>query len=181
MMGPNRCRTLPVLDGKKADQNEARKRDDPGFKCRVCNGESFHGAENRNGRCNHTIPVEQSGADHAEQGDRGNVPAPKSVGAEAIRHERKEGEDTAFSVVIGAQYEIQVFDRDDKKESPDHQGENTEYVFRVHTLASGRQQAFAQRVQRAGADITENHHESAERQDDHAGVRHGIHYGTIGM
>ena len=79
------------------------------------------------------------------------------------RHQRH---DAAFAAVVGAQHESHVFDGNHENQRPEDQRQNAEDVFRRGGDALAGE-AFAQGIQRAGADIAVYHAQGGQGQACH--------------
>ena len=95
------------------------------------------------------------------------MPSPMMTGVAALGDglaERHEREHAAFALVVGAQQDEHVFQRDDEQQRPDDQRQHAE-----HGLAAGKARrlrgvhGFPERVQRARADVAVD---DADRADD---------------
>lgn len=70
--------------------------------------------------------------------------------------ERHQGQNTAFSFIVGAQDEDDVFHRDDKEQCPYNEREDTEHIGLVHGHAVVGIKTFAQRIERACANVAKH-------------------------
>ncbi len=79
-----------------------------------------------------------------------------------------EGEDAAFTFIVGAEDADEVFDADEEDQGPEDERDDPEDVSAggVDVVRAGWAEAFAQRVDGAGADVAED---DAEGGDDEGG------------
>ncbi|MCY1450764.1 hypothetical protein D9M71_675930 [compost metagenome] len=77
-----------------------------------------------------------------------------------------QGHDPAFALVVGAQHEHHVLDRDDPDQRPENERKNPQHPVMVdrHAIASGKH--FFEGVQRTGADIAINHPDCRDQHAD---------------
>ncbi len=96
------------------------------------------------------------------------APAPLADRALRQRHQRQRA---ALAIVVGAQQDHDVFQRHHDDQRPQDQREHAEHGLRVDAAcrAAGRDHGFAQRVERAGADVAIDDADAAERQRPEAG------------
>jgi hypothetical protein len=87
---------------------------------------------------------------------------------EPVSGEGHEGEDAAFAFIVGAEDADEVFDADEDDEGPEDERDDSEDVSGrgVDVVRAGWAEAFAQRVDGAGADVAED---DAEGGDDEGG------------
>ena len=126
--------------------------------------DAFDGGENRQGRRDDRVAVEQRRADDAEQRDKAGGLAHAPDGARRQRHQRQRA---ALPVIIGAQQDHHVFQRDDDEKRPQDERHHAEHR-RPRKLVMGRagrgDHRFAQSVERAGADVAVDDADAAERE-----------------
>jgi hypothetical protein len=65
--------------------------------------------------------------------------------------QREQCHNTAFAVIVGAQYQNGVFERDDQEERPEDQRHDAHH--RIRGGRSARLDGLLQPIERAGADI----------------------------
>lgn len=73
-----------------------------------------------------------------------------------LHQEGKQRQRATFAVVVGAQQKEHVFDGDDDRQRPDHQGNEADDLETGETIMGDRLQRFAERIKRARADIPVN-------------------------
>ena len=151
-----------VLKKKQAHQDRNGYGDDKGGDGRGDDLQTFNGGKNRYGRRDHAVTVKQGRAKQPE--DDKMVAAASLVACLAGQNQSGERHDAAFTLVVGAQNEAEVFDGNDQDQSPENQGEDTENVCRGRTQAMGGMKTFFDGVKRTGADIAENDTQSREGQ-----------------
>jgi hypothetical protein len=81
------------------------------------------------------------------------------------RRQSGEGEDAALAVVVGAQDEDAVLDRDDEDERPEDERQHAEDVGGRRGDGVRAVEALAQRVERAGADVPVDDAERGQRKN----------------
>ncbi len=132
-------------------------------------------------RSDHAVAEEQRGAEDAQRRQSGGVPS-AALCAPAPQL-RDQCHDAALAVVVGAQGQQDVGDRDDDRHRPEHEGDHAVHVVGGDRdrMRIARIEHRLDRVDRAGADVAEHH---AERGDHHgrphrvARVRSGGHRGS---
>ena len=91
------------------------------------------------------------------------------------RAQRHQGQRAALAVVVGAQQDEDVFQRDDDDQRPQDQRHDAEHDvprgIRRPPLPPAAMHGLAQRVERAGADVAVNDADAADRQAPEAGMR----------
>jgi hypothetical protein len=154
-----------TLDGEQGEEDDARERHDVIRQARADVRQPFHGAEDGDCRRDHAVAIEQGGADHGQERHAGDLAAASRMGPEPVGDDRQQGEDPPLTVVVGLHDEGQILDRDHHDERPEHQREDAEQVGgdEAGLVGAGGQQALLQGVERAGADVAEDHAERAER------------------
>ena len=118
MIGPNRAATFAVprdCTANKNEQDDHSQRHDIFVKRRRRDIDAFDGGQHRQGRRDHGIAIEQRGADNAEERDDADGLADTADGA---RSERHQGQRAALAVIVGAQQDDDVFERDDDEQRP---------------------------------------------------------------
>ena len=86
------------------------------------------------------------------------------------RHQRQRA---ALAVVVGAQQDHDVFERDDDDQRPEDQRQHAEHRVSLGALPAptAADDRFAQRVERARADVAVDDADAAERQRPEAALR----------
>ncbi|MCY1290815.1 hypothetical protein D9M70_399770 [compost metagenome] len=74
----------------------------------------------------------------------------------------------ALPLVVGAQQEQHVLDRDDNRQRPDHQRDQADNLHVGHAVVGNRAQRFAKGIERAGADIAVDDTDRAKPEDQQA-------------
>ena len=121
--------------------------------------ETFDRRQHRDRRRDHGVAEEHRGADHAEHQHERRAPA------ERARRERRERERAALAVVVGAQQDQHVFERDDDDQRPQDHRQHAEHdLARDRPGSGGRHHRLAERVERARADVAIDDADAAERQ-----------------
>jgi hypothetical protein len=104
------------LDGKQADQDPDRDWDDERLHAHVDCGQALHRREHGHRRRDHRIAVEQRGREHAEHDD---AVGPALFAAHRPVDQREEREAAAFSLIVRAHDDHDVFERDDDHHRPE--------------------------------------------------------------
>ena len=91
--------------------------------------------------------------------------------AERALRQRHQRQRAALAVVVGAQQDHDVFERDDDDQRPEDQRQDAEHrLARRRAAGADRgQHRLAKRVERAGADVAVDDADAAERQRPEAG------------
>ena len=127
-----------LLDGEQADQDDDGERHHGGRQGRRVDLQALEGAQHGDRRRDGAVAVEQRGADQADDQQPG---APGAGLGVAGRQQRQQGDDAAFAVVVGAQDEQRVLDRDDQDQRP--QDERDDAQHRVRRIVPPRAAARA--------------------------------------
>jgi hypothetical protein len=162
-----------ALHGKETNQDDQAERQDVVLEGRIYDLQPFDRGEHRDGRGDDGVAIEQGGADHAEQGDHEYVVAHGLLGK---RHER---ERAALAVVVGAQDEQHVLDRDDNDQGPQDERHDSEHHLASDcTARRGSRQRLLQGVQWTRADVAIDNAQCAQRQEPEAGRLRGCGLGS---
>ena len=97
-------------------------------------------------------------------------PRPVPAAAWPGRDQRGQREDAAFALVVGAHHDRHVLDRDDEHQRVDDQREHAEHVLVRRRHGVRAEEALAQGVQRAGADVAVDDAERGQREREQAPV-----------
>jgi hypothetical protein len=149
-----------ALYREQAGQHEQRQRDHPVVQLRRRDFEAFDGRQHRDRRCDDAVAVEDGGAEQADRHQRASQP--RLVG-HRMRGQRQHRDQPAFAVVVGAQDQQHVLQRDDDRDGPEDQRQHAQDVGR-RGLQMAAVEDFLQCVQRAGADVAIDHTECRQRQ-----------------
>ena len=92
----------------------------------------------------------------------------RRCGRAALRQQRRQREDAAFALVVGAHHDRDVLDRDDDQQRVDDQRQHAEHVLvrRRHRVRA--EEALAHRVERAGADVAVDDADGGQREREAA-------------
>ena len=102
--------------------------------------------------------------------------------AERAGGQGRQRERAALAVVVGAQQDQHVFQRDDDDQRPQDQRQHAEYdIARDGVVVARRDRRLAEGVERAGADIAVDDADAAERQRREAGRRRARVIGSLGL
>ena len=93
--------------------------------------------------------------------------------AEGALRQRHQRQRAALALVVGAQQDDDVFERDDDDQRPQDQRQHAEHAPRGRRAvgADRSDHRFAQGVERAGADVAVDDADAAERQQPEVAVR----------
>ncbi len=128
-------------------------------------GQPFDGREHGNGGRDQRVTEEECGARDGEDEQR---LGPSSDGALGEGEER---ERAAFAVVIGAQDQDHVFERDDDEERPEEERDDADDFGRGDAVGAGPGERFAQGVERACPDVAvHDPHRSEDQEEKGAGL-----------
>ena len=90
---------------------------------------------------------------------------PRRQVAQALQHQRQECEHSTLSLVVRAQYEHEVLDRDDQDQRPEDQGKNPVDVCRRGSQAARVAERLLDRIEGTRSDVTVNDTECREGED----------------
>ena len=132
-----------ALDQEQGDQDRDGDGNDHRRQPGRVDLETFDGAEHRDRRRDHAVAVEQRGSDQTDD-EQGGAPAPARCvpGVE----QREQCHDAALAVIVGAQDQDGVFERDDEEERPEDQRHDAHHGFGRGRPARRRRPASAHRV-----------------------------------
>ncbi len=147
------ARRAIFLSEEDADQQHRRNGHGHAVECSRDDLEAFDRAKNGNGRRQNAVAIKKRRADHARDHHRAGETA---LGAVFLEGERRQGQDAAFALVIGAQHQDDIFDHYDERDRPEDQRKHTCHGFRRRLQPHGRIEALADGIERAGPDISEN-------------------------
>src|SRR6185503_1313928 len=150
------------LNKEQAEEDRHGNRQDVGFEHVRADAQALDRAQYRNRGRHDSIAVKQRRAEKAEADH--HRPRPESR-LRPVWNQRHQRQDAALALVIRAQDEDQVFDRDDEHQGPEDQGQDADDVLSSGGDAVGGIEALAKRVERARADVAVNNAEGAERQE----------------
>jgi hypothetical protein len=82
-----------------------------------------------------------------------------------LLHEHgQKGQSPAFAVVVRPKQEQDVFERDDERQRPDHEGDEADDFVMADPVMRERPQGLAERVERTGSDVSVDDADRAEQQ-----------------
>ena len=162
------ARRPPALDEEEADEDCDGKGQHERLEDGGGNLEALHRAQDRDGRRDHAIAVEERGAEKSQRHDDVARLAPPS-GARRMG-QGHEGEDPPFSPVVGAEDEDEVLDRDDEDEGPEDQREHAQDVGRRDGDGVGAVKTLPHRVERARPDVAVHDAEGAQGEGEEGRV-----------
>ena len=159
---PADARRAAPLNHEQADQDGERDRQDEVLEGRRHQLEALHGRKHRDRRGDDAVAVEQCRADDAEQHQHLNA---RAVGYPVRRHQGQQRQDPAFAVVVGAQDEDDVFERDHRHQRPEDERDHPKHVGRGRWGVADGTQGDGKRVERACPDIAEHDAKRGEREE----------------
>jgi hypothetical protein len=156
------ARGATLLHGEQGEQHHQRDGHHVVPEVRRDHLQAFHRREHRDGRRDDAVAIEQRGAEdaHSQQALAQRGPVFHRGGSE-----RQHGNQPAFAVVVGAQHERDVLERDDDRQRPEQDREDAVDVGVREGNVAGTKDFF-DGVQHAGADVAVDH---ANGADDQAG------------
>ena len=156
-------RGAAALDPEEAAQDQHGDRQDVGAEMRRDEFQPLDRREDGDRRRDGGIAVEERGAGDAEGEDDPGAPPDRALG------QGKQRERAAFAVVVGAEDEHHVLERDDEDERPDEQRDDADDLGLGQPVAPGRPERLAKRVERAGADVAVDDPDRAEDERPETG------------
>ena len=148
----HRVRAAP-LHREQANQDRNRQRNHERSQARIHRLEAFDGGQHGHCRRDHRIAEEERGRGNAEENQAG---APFAR-AGASLNQREQRQAAALALVVGAQDDRHVFHGNDQHQRPEHQAEHAENVQPVDTQRMLADEHLLHRIERARADIAEDH------------------------
>ena len=178
---PDPCRPM-ALDHEQRDQDRDGQRHHGGMKLRRRHLQPFNGGQHGNGRRYHAVAVEQGGGEDAEHADQ-RRDARLAVGHPV--EQRQQSQTAALPPVVGPHDDDDVFDRNDDGDGPEDQRQHAQDMQPVQFQGMRAGERLLHCIERAGADIAEDHPYSAKDERRHGRlfrvgsrlwVRGGIHH-----
>ena len=162
MTGPKNAATLAVP--RRCTANSPIRIDDGERHHVVFEGgrrelQALDRGQHRDRRRDDRVAEEHRRADHAEHQHERRTPPDRAEG------ERDQRERAALAVIVGAQQDQHVFDRDDDDQRPQDHREHAEHdLARDRAGCARRDDRFAERIERARADVAVDDADAAEGQ-----------------
>jgi hypothetical protein len=122
--------------------------------------EPLHGAEHGDGRGDDAVTVEEGRPEEPESDEE--------TPARLLEEQGNQGEDPAFSLVVQTHDDQHVLDADNEDERPDDEGQHAVHAGWVAGQADLFAEAGPEGVERARADVPEDHAEGSQGQDAQA-------------
>src|SRR5215217_1554196 len=157
-------RAAPLHD-EQADEDRHGDRNDDDVQRRRGDRGALNGGEHRDGRRDHPVAEQESGAEETEQDQ---VLAAAVLGL-VLQQERDERENPSLAVVARAHHERHVLHGDHQDQRPEREREHAEDVG-LRDRDRVRGERLSDREQRVGADVAVDDAERAEGEDDVAGL-----------
>ena len=155
------------LHHEEPDQDRERQRHDEIGKSRRDQLQAFDGGEHGNSRRDDAVAVKQRRPYDAQQDKHRN---PRTVRDALAVHQRQQRQDPAFTVVVGAQDQHDVFERHHCQERPEDQRNDPQHVGRGRRRLAGGGEGDSERIERACADIPEDDADRGEREEEGAAL-----------
>ena len=156
-----------ALHHEQDGQHHQRDRHDVAVQRRRRDLEALDRTEHRDRRRDDAVAVEDRGAEDA---DEQQPPAQLRAILHRLRRQRQHRDQAALAVVVGAQDQHHVLDRDDHRQGPEHEREHAVDVRFGQRHVAVREH-FLQRIQRAGPDVSVDDPDGAQGQRGEAGGR----------
>ena len=141
------ARCAPGLNGEQEGEQHRGERNDGMTQRGRRDTDAFHGREHADGRRDHPVAEQQSRADHQRPQQHAESAALMLV-QKAVKREH-----AAFAVVLGAQHENRIFDRNDDRQCPNDQRDAAEHIAGRSRHAAVRKEDLIDGVKRGGADV----------------------------
>ena len=122
--------------------------------------DAFHRRQDRNRRGDNAVAVEERRTDNPE---RQNDRRPLSQGAQRQGHQ---GQGATLALVVGLHQEIDVLERHDQQQRPEHQRDDAQNRQFAGAPALGMRERLSHGVERTGADIAEHNADGAECESE---------------
>ena len=150
-------RRAAPLDQEQRDEDHDRRRHDVVHQPGRGDLEPLHRAQDRDGRRDDTVAVEER---RAEEPDRDERRCPPDRGSE----QRHEGEYPALAAIVRLHDEAEVLEHDHDQERPQHEREDAEHVGGHWRQPTVRREALLDGVKRRGPDVAVHDPQRRERQ-----------------
>ena len=148
----NACRAA-LLHREQRQQHQQRQRQHELAKVRRHHLEAFDRRQHRDGRRDDAITIEQRSAEDAYRQQHGAQPG---LVLDRLRGQGQHCHQPTFAIVVGAQHQRDVLQRDDQRERPEQDGQHTIHIGMGERYMAGAKD-FLDGVQHAGAYIAVHH------------------------
>ena len=147
----NRFGAVP-LNRKERDENDDGERHNHALKHRRDQPQPFHGGQDRNGRGDDAVAIQEGGAENPQRGhDRSGFAG--FDGSALGESQGEQREDPPLPVVVGPEDDADVFDGDQEDQAPQDQRNDPKNILRLGPVL----QALLESIKRARADIAKDH------------------------
>ena len=146
------------LHGKQAKQDQQGERDYRLLESGRDHLQAFHGGQDRDGWRDDTIAVKQTGTKNANQQQHA---VQLWLVFDRLGCQRQHGHQAAFAVVVSAQHQGHIFQRNDDGQRPEEDRQDAHHVVGGKGDMS-RAENFLDGVQHAGADVAIDHTNGAQ-------------------
>jgi hypothetical protein len=162
--------------GEQGDQNGYGDGNHPALGRGGGHGEAFDGRKDGDGGGDDAVAVKQRRPEEGHQ--RNSIAFAAAPGLLVSGNKRKQGEDAALPVVVCAHDEGEVLHRDDQRQRPHHQREHPKDVGLGGLDAVFGEEAFSQRVERAGPNVAEDNAQGTQCKRGTTGTGDGFGLGA---
>ena len=152
------------LHREQHEQDDQRERNHIGLERRRHHFQALDRRQHRDRRGDDTVAVEQG---RAENTDRQQHAAQSRAAFDRLRRQCQHGDQSAFTVVVGAQHQHHVLERDDGGQCPEEDRQDAVDILGRERHVSGIEHLL-HRIQHAGADVAVD---DADRADGQRGER----------
>ena len=121
---------------------------------------ALHRRQHGNRRRDDAITIKQTGAKNTDQQQH---LAQAWLVLDRLRGQRQHGHQSAFAVVVGAQHQGDVLDRDNDRQGPEENRQNAEHIGVGKWHVAGAEYLL-DRIQYAGADVAINNADGAQSE-----------------
>ena len=149
-----------LLHGKQAKQHHQRDRDHVVLEVVRHHLQPLHRRQHRDGRGDNAIAIEQRGAKNTHAQEHA---AQLGLVFDGLGGQGQHGDEAALAVVVGAQHQHHVLQRDDDREGPEKDGEDAVDVRGRERHMAGPEHLL-DGIQHAGADIAIHNTDGAQRE-----------------
>ena len=156
------------LQHEQGDEDDQRQRQDIRRQGGLGRGQALDGAHHGDGGCDDRVAVEQGQPDHRQHHDR--LADLLCLAVQPAGRERRQRQNAAFALVVGAHDQHDVFDGDGQRHRPEQHREHAQHMLARRRHSAAMEEGLAQRIERAGADIAEHDTERPQNQ----GRAHGM-------
>ena len=140
----------PLLHGKQAKQDDQRERNHESGKGRRHHLQALDGREHGDRWRYDPVTIKERGAEDANDQQ---YRAQTRTAFDGLRSQRQHGDQSTFAVVVSAQHQNHVLDRNNRRQGPEEDGQDAVNVIRRERHMPGTEN-FLERVQDTGPDVS---------------------------